>query len=337
MLVETINKNLNSGAPFYSFQETLATSQKFNWRIEDIIGGDKRLDFTKPFMPESLARVKGLSFLTSAEKRILNQIKGHAYLVIFGLVEEFILPFVLDHVRSSLNEDDYRVRTFLQFAGEEAKHIQLFKAFIEEFRRNFPTKCTVIGPPPAMAKKILAHQPLAVALTILHIEWMSQRHYIEGVKDSQELDPQFKSLLKYHWLEEAQHAKLDTLMIEALTDGMTETQIESAVDEYLEICGLLDEGLWQQANFDLQAFELAMDYEYSKIWDVAVVLPSNFGCTAGYELTVNEQAEFLAVQHQANRWTYLGSGMTHPRFLEMLGELSPAQRKRIEEVAPVFC
>jgi hypothetical protein len=47
----------------YSYQATLATAQKVNWRIEDIIGGDKRLDFSKPFMPESLARVEPLDFL----------------------------------------------------------------------------------------------------------------------------------------------------------------------------------------------------------------------------------------------------------------------------------
>jgi hypothetical protein len=28
--------------------------------------------------------------------------------------------------------------------------------------------------------------------------------------------------------------------------------------------------------------------------------------------------------------------MVHPRFLATLGKLSPAQRQRIEEVAPVF-
>ena len=35
----------------YNYQETLAASVKANWRVEDIIGGDKRLDFTKPFSP----------------------------------------------------------------------------------------------------------------------------------------------------------------------------------------------------------------------------------------------------------------------------------------------
>jgi hypothetical protein len=115
--------------PRYSYQETLVASQKANWRIEDILGGDKRLGFTKPHLPESFARVEELGFLTPAEKLKLNQIRGFDYLCTFGLVEEFILPFVLDHARPHLQGDDYRVRAFLAFAAEEAKHIHLFKQF----------------------------------------------------------------------------------------------------------------------------------------------------------------------------------------------------------------
>lgn len=305
------NKTLGTG----SFRDNLVNSQKVNWKIEDIIGGDKQLDFSKRFMPESLARVEELSFLNADEKRILNQIRGHAYLSIFGLVEEFILPFVLDHVRPSLDMDDYRVRAFLQFAGEEAKHIQLFKRFSEEFQKNFGTSCAVIGPPSAVAEEVLSHQALAVALVILHIEWMTQRHYIESIKDDRQIDAQFKSLLKHHWLEEAQHAKLDTLMITAIADGMNADEIEKAVDEYLEIGGFLDEGVKQQTLFDLEAFEEA----------------------SGRTLTDDEREEFVKVQHQANRWTYLGTGMTHPKFLETVGVLNPDSRARLEEIGPVFC
>src|SRR5262245_20714896 len=117
----------------YSYQAALAASEMPRWRIEDIIGGDKRLDFSKPFMPESLARVEPLKFLTTDEKRILHEIRGNTYLCIFGLVEEYILPSVMDHARPELQGDDYRVRALLQFASEEAKHIQLFKRFRQEF------------------------------------------------------------------------------------------------------------------------------------------------------------------------------------------------------------
>lgn len=315
MLVEAIEHEAATRPLPFSYRNTLVAAQRVNWRIEDIIGGERKLDFSRPFMPESLARTGELGFLTAGEQRSLNQIKGHTYLSIFGLVEEFILPFVIDHVRPSLDRDDYRVRAYLQFASEEAKHIQLFKVFADEFRRGFPAECAVIGPPSAIAEKVLSHQPLAVALLILHIEWMTQRHFVDSIRTDEGLDPLFKSLLKHHWLEEAQHAKLDTLMVRSLADGMSEAEIERAVDEYLEIGAFIDGGLGQQVEFELEALEAA----------------------SGISLTDEQRKEFIDSQHQANRWTYLGSGMTHPRFLEMLGELSDEQRDRVAAVSEAFC
>src|SRR5215813_5877739 len=209
----------------YSYQGALEASERINWRVEGIIGGDKKLDFTRPFMPESLAQVKGLSFLTPAEKTTLNQIRGHEYLSMFGLVEEFILPYVVDHARPQLSGDDYRVRALLGFAGEEAKHIHLFKRFREEFEEGFGSKCEFIGPADDVTRFVLSHSALGVAFAILHIEWMTLRHYIEGVKDNQNLDSQFTSLLKHHWLEESQHTKLDTLMIESLAQQASRTRL----------------------------------------------------------------------------------------------------------------
>jgi hypothetical protein len=299
----------------YSYRETLEASQKVNWRIEDIIGGDKRLNFAKPFMPESLARVEGMEYLNADEKRILNQIRGNTYLVIFGLVEEFILPFVIDHARPQLQEDDYRTRALLQFAGEEAKHIHLFKRFREEFESGFGTMCEVIGPPSAIAQAILSHHPLAVALTILHIEWMTQRHYLDSVRDNQDLDPQFKSLLTHHWMEEAQHAKLDTLMVETMAENCSDEEITKAIDEYIEIGGFLDGGMKQQTQFEIEAFIRA----------------------TGRKFSADERENFIHVQHQANRWTFIGSGMTHQNFLATLGGLMPQGRARVEQIAPAFC
>lgn len=299
----------------YSYQAALAASESIHWRVEDIIGGDKRLDFTRAFMPESLAQTEPLAFLSREEKRILNQIRGNAYLCIFGLVEEFILPFVLDHARPQLRGDDYRVRALLRFASEEAKHIQLFKRFRMEFEDGFGTLCDVIGPPETIAAAVLDHDPLAVAIITLHIEWMVQRHYIESIKDDQELDPQFKSLLKHHWVEEVQHAKLDTLMVEALAESRSEEQIMSAVEEYLEIAMFLDGGFQQQVEFDLSSFEKAV----------------------GRRLTETEKGEFRRVQLRANRWTYLGTGMTHEKVLETLEWLTPKARQRVESVSSAFC
>ena len=301
-------------ATTYTYQETLAASVKANWRVEDLIGGDKRLDFTRPFMPDSLARVNAIDFLNRDEKVLLNQIRGYGYLCTFGIVEEFILPFVLDHTRPQLNQDDYRTRALLQFASEEAKHIHLFKKFAEEFKAGFVTYCETIGPPEAIGKAVLSHSPLGVALAILGIEWMTQQHYLESIRDDVELDPQFKSLLRHHWIEEAQHTKLDTLMVQALTDNLTPAEIEKGVSDYASIGSLIDGGLKQQVEFDMQALQRA----------------------AGRTLNDAEQEQFRSIQLQAARWTYLGSAMVHPSFLGTVEQFSPSARKQIEEMAPAF-
>jgi hypothetical protein len=299
----------------YTYEGALVAAQKVGWRVEDIIGGEKRLDFSRPFLPERLAGVQPLDFLTEDERRVLNQVRGAEYLAMFGLVEEFILPFVLDHARPRLAGDDHRVRALLQFAAEEAKHIHLFRRFREEFEAGFGSRCDVIGPPEAVAGMVLAHDPLSVALVILHIEWFTQRHFLESVKDDQGLDPLFESLLKHHWLEEAQHAKLDTLMVEAIAAGSSKEEIARGVDGYLDIGLFLDQGLAQQVRLNLESFTRA----------------------TGRRLSATEEHAYVAVQQRALRWTYLASGMTHPSFLETVERLDPAQRRRLEETAPAFC
>jgi hypothetical protein len=299
----------------FTYREALAASERVNWRVEDIIGPDKPLDFSKPFLPESLAGVMPLAFLSQEERLALNQIRGHGYLYVFGLVEEFILPFVIDHARPRLQDgDDYRTRALLRFAHEEAKHIHLFKRFREEFMSGFGHSCAVIGPPEAVARAVLSHHPLSVALATLHIEWMTQRHYLESVKDDQDLDPQFKSLLRHHWTEEAQHAKLDTLIVEALAARCSSGEIDDAVDGYLEIGAFLDSGLRQQVELDLDSLEAATGRTYS----------------------ASEQEALVAGQTRAMRWTFLGSGMSHPRFQATLHAVAPAAAAKVAEVVPAF-
>jgi len=296
----------------FNYEATLASSLRAQWQLDDVLRTDQELDFTRNFMPENLGRTAALESLSPVEQRILNQISAHQYLSIFGIVEEFILPFVVDHARPYLLGDDWRVRAILNFAGEEAKHIQLFKRFHNAFVRGFPVECRMIGPSEAIGAEILRHDPLAVGLVILMIEWMSQQHYLGSIRDDGDIDPLFKSLLKNHWMEEAQHAKLDTLIVDALAEGRTEEQIDKAIDEFFEIGAFIDEGLKQQASFNLDALEIAI----------------------GRKLENREEIEVQ--QHQAARWTYIGSGMVHERFQATLKNISARAAERIAEAAPLF-
>lgn len=299
----------------FTYPAVLAASPRAAWQLDDVMPEDAELDFGRPFLPEALARTAEMEGLSGDERRLLNQIRGYEYLCMFGLIEEMILPFVLDHARPMLRDDDHRVRALLGFAAEEAKHIHLFKRFHRAFVRGFPFECGMIGPAEAIAAEVLRHDPLSVAMAILHIEWMTQSHYLDSVRDDAGLDPLFKSLLRHHWIEESQHAKIDTLMVEALADGRNAGSIDAAVDEYLEIGLFLDGGLKAQSELNLVAFEAA----------------------AGRALSDKARERFLEQQHQAARWAYLGSGMTHPQFRATLGAISTAALARVDAVAPAFC
>ncbi len=296
----------------FTFQQTLASSLRGNWELDDVLEPDQDLDFTLNFMPDSLARTAALTQLSAEERKLLNQISGHQYLCIFGLVEEFIVPFVLDHARPHLRKDDWRVRALLNFASEEAKHIHLFKRFHEAFVRGFPVQPQMIGPSEAIGAEVLRHDPLAVALVILMIEWMTQGHYLGSIRDDGEIDPLFKSLMRNHWIEEAQHAKLDTLIVDALAEGRSEADWMAVMDAFFEIGAFLDNGLAAQAQFNLDALEAVTGR------------------------AVPDREAIAAQQHQAARWTYLGSGMVHDRFVTTLRAHCPAAERRIAEAAPMF-
>uniref|UniRef100_A0A832M2Q5 Ferritin-like domain-containing protein n=1 Tax=Oscillatoriales cyanobacterium SpSt-402 TaxID=2282168 RepID=A0A832M2Q5_9CYAN len=287
------------------------TSNHINWTIQDLIGGDKRLNFTRPFLPDALARVSTISCLNQQEKLKLNQIRGNSYLYLFGLCEEFILPSVIEYVSHIQRNDLYAIQAYLHFAEEESKHILLFRQFAKEFEQGFGIPCECIGPAQAICDRILAYHPLAVALMTLHIEWMTQRHYLESVRDNQGLDPQFCRLLRYHWLEEAQHAKLGALMVQEVARGLAPAAIEAAIADYFSIIDLLDQGLQQQVQLDLESLSRATNRQFS----------------------TTEQVEIQANQLQSYRWTFLWSGMTHQNVRRTFVEICPSSKARLLEKA----
>jgi len=298
----------------FTYRAVLSATARTAWQIDDVMPHDARLDFTRPFLPEALARIQSVPGLSAAERLSLNHVRAHEYLSLFGLIEEFILPFLLDHIRDQGAGDDHRVRALLQFAGEEAKHIHLFKRFKDSFDAGFHSPCAVIGPAETIAAEILKRHPLGVALIILQIEWMTQTHYLDSVRDDGGLDPLFASLLRHHWIEEAQHAKLDTLIVEALAATMRAEDIEVAVEDYFRIASFLDGRLKAQTQLNLAAFEMA----------------------AGRMLDAPTRQAFLDEQYQALRWTYLGSGMGHPKFRATLGALYPRGLARVDAALPSF-
>lgn len=298
-----------------NYERLLQISQRVNWRIEDIIGRDKPMDFSKPFLPESFARTRSLAFLSPAERLKLNQIRGFGYLAMFELVERCILPVIEELMPSGPGQDAHRTPALKQFAAEEAKHIELFVRFRRAFAEGFDVPCGFIGPAEDIGGAIRDHGPLGLAMFVLGIELATQRHYQDSAADDEGLDPQFRSLLKHHWMEECQHAKLDAMVFFELAAKATPDEIDRAFDDFLDIGAFIDGGLGQQTALDLASLEAAI----------------------GRTLSEGDRARFTEVQHQAMRWTFLGSALKNETFLGALEQVSPKGRARIENVAPAFC
>lgn len=295
----------------YNYGAILADSLKVGWRVEDIIGGDKRLDFSRPFLPDALVGVTAIRCLSAAEKLKLNQIRGNSYLHLFGLVEEFILPFVMDHARQAVHGESLELRAMVTFAEEEAKHMHLFKRFSEEFALGFGTPCQGVGPAREVAAAVLKHSALGVGLVTLHLEWLTLHHYLESVRSDESIDVHFESLLRHHWMEESQHAKLDTLLVEKIASTLTPEQVEAGIDDYLALGKMLDGALTAQAQLDIESLVRAV----------------------GRNFTEAERREITDAQQKSYRHVFLGLGMTHPNFVKTLGELSPKGLERVRELA----
>lgn len=299
----------------YDYGSTYRQSLQVNWQVDDIIGGEKTLDFRKSFLPEMWVDADALDFLSDREKLTVNHLRSHSYLYLFGFVEEYIVPFVVQHVQGRVHKAaPEELRALLHFAEEEVKHIELFQRFCQEFRGGFGSICDVLGSPETVAAAILSKSPLGAGLSILHIELMTLLHYVSSVRDRVDIDPQFSSLLRHHWLEESQHAKLDTMIVEALAQPLSEREIQEGIDDYLAIGGMLDGGLAAQMEMDMASFTRA----------------------TGRTLSEDEAKRFREVQQRSYRKTFLTSAMRQSQFQSILVAISPEGAQKVLEVASVL-
>ena len=294
----------------YSYQEVLANSKKVAW-TEDTVLNNRRFDLTKRFLPNSLSGVDGIRSLNEDEKRKLNQIMGAAYLHLFAFVEEFIVPTVTEEAIRDPYSDEVRQRSLLRFSEDELKHQEMFRRSIALFNNQFGVSPQLIPDREGVAGVVRSKSKLAVLVLIDIIEWFVQLHYTEHVLDDADLDLLFRDLLKYHWLDEAQHAKMDTMLIAEKVEHLTLAEREAAIDEVLELGGAIDGLLQSQIEMNIDALEVATARVFS----------------------VSERAEIAAETLKAWRYTFLVSGLEHPKVVKMVEEITVEGPAKFRAVA----
>jgi hypothetical protein len=291
----------------FDYESCVRASEQAAWKLDDVMPPDTRLDFSRPFLPTGLAARGELPFLSLNERRTLNQITGNAYLNLFGFVEEYILATVLEHAGAEAFGDHDAIRALVRFADEEAKHQKLFGRYVDAFKRDFAVETEVLGSAVEVAHVIMSKSKIAVMLVTLHLEIMTQAHYIECVRDDAEIDPFFAKLLRMHWMEESQHARIDALELDKMLDAATPAQIETAMQDYLDLLGAFDGLLKSQSEMDERTLERA----------------------AGRTFSPGEKTAIVDAQHAGYRRTFLTYGMTNPMFARHLETISPSGAKRV--------
>jgi hypothetical protein len=291
----------------YSFASIISDAQRARWSLDEVAVAVHDMDFSRPFLPERLVHVASLDCLDDAGRLALNHIRAHSYLRLFALVERFILPFAMFHAAKAMRSSAERLLALMQFGEEEAKHIALFERFSEAFEFGFGSHCGIVGPADDVADVVLAEDPLSVALLVLHIEWMTQEHYTASVRGETRIDEQFASLLRHHWMEEAQHARIDTLLLEEMIDEVAEHQRERALLGYLDLLEGVDGLLGNQVELDLEA--------------LGHVVGTLSGATRD-RVRANQRASYRDV--------FLRSGIEHPRVQAFVHKRFGGQRERIE-------
>lgn len=294
----------------YSYADCLKNSVKSAWSVEDCFQG-RNFDFSRRFLPDRIAGVNEIGCLNEDEKRTLNQIRGNSYCHIFAFVEEFIIPLVLDHAREKVYGDETRLRYLLRFAEEETKHQDMLMRAMDQIEAGLGISCGVIQGREEVAEVVLGKSRLAALLLTSLIEWFTQLHYLEHVRDDEKLDELFRDILKFHWIDESQHAKADSVLMNEIVGDLNEEEREGAIDELLELGMAIDGLLAQQTDMDIEALE---------------------GVT-GRTFSGDEKDEIRTHQRRAYRWTFLVSGLEHPKFVKIVSELTDAGSEKIASAA----
>src|SRR5690242_7061603 len=156
----------------YKYDSCVRNSEKIAWKIDDVLPAQTKLDFSRPFLPASLAGRGELAFLNANERRTLNHINGNAYINLFAFVEEYIVATMVQHAQAEMFGDHDAIRALLRAAEEEVKHQQLFWRYLAAFKRDFGHECELLGAAADVAGVILSKSPIAVMMVTLHLEIM---------------------------------------------------------------------------------------------------------------------------------------------------------------------
>ncbi len=112
-------------------------------------------------------------------------------------------------------------------------------------------------------------------------------------------------------IDEAQHAKADSVLIEEIAGQLSLANRERSNDALLDLGETFDTLFARQVEMDLDALEKL----------------------TGRALAEDDKAEIRTHQRRSYRWTFLSSGLNHPKFVEIVHDLTNEGGDKIAKAA----
>ncbi len=300
------------------YQSCVQNSERVAWRIDEVLPRNAVIDFSRRILPDALTGTGGIRCLTEAEQLKLNHIRTNSYAHLFLFLEEYVVALMSQRAGLELHSNPTQMRALIRFTEEEIKHQQLFARYNNLFAEGFKLAPALLDNHVQVARAILTKSQLAILIFNLHMELMTQQHYVETIRDNgdEQLDPLFCSILKHHWLEETQHARLDYLEAQKVLSQAPDAAaaLEQAMTEYTELLAAVRGTLIAQLELDIQTLEKSL----------------------GRTFTEAERKEIFDAQERSYVWTFIGMGMKAPLFLSRVRSLSPVAEQRILDLAPTY-
>lgn len=285
------------------YDAIVATSERVAWTVDAVVG-DRRFDASRRIVPPSWVGSWTLRFLDDQAHLVLNHCRAFSYVHLLGNFEEFATPHIAEIADGSWHDDRARLRALLRFADDEMKHQQLLRraeTLLETscghaFGRWFDDGKVRVT---ALTQAVLAHPPLARFLMVLALEWGTQRHYLQSVRDGA-ADPLYAAVLKAHWIEEAQHTKADVLEIAQLVRRLSADERREAFDHVQALGALVDAAFVGQAAAEVDTLRRV----------------------TGRTFTAAETTALQETLARSLRYILASVGMTHPEFARVASAVS---------------
>jgi hypothetical protein len=288
------------------YAKCIEVSKRVRFDIErDVIRG-RKLDFGTKFLPDGLARLEALEFLAAGEKRLASHIQGRTYANMFGLVERFIAPKILEVSRDHWLGDQTAFEALVRFTDEELKHQELFRRMERLAAEGMPAGYAFQPQPNDVAAAVLGKSTWAVLALICHIELFVLAHYRQAIEPDAALSPLWKDVFTFHAREESQHAILDELEWMRENGRLTAAQRDQGVDDLIALVGAVDGILQMQAAADAAYFE----------------------ANCGQKFSSEQSSRIARTFLDAYRWQYIVSGVQDERFSQILGGMLSAEQAR---------